>query len=359
MALDAFAPPIIRMDGQPTTAETLLPGAREDLVLALRAGGPEGFGFTIVDKLAGYVPAGSRDGAAFREALAPMLQDPNSAQRLLAAYAMASWPGETTPPVKAELVQALRESSKFAHHAADALAKLGPAAADAAPDLLAFAEAAKDWGAGYRERALEAACRLNPELRSQFPEVDEKLKIEEQPPSSRALTSASFADWVVSLDKLGDDAFAEVLRNALPAGTDGAQARSALAALLRNELDQAAGERRPGLERALHFLESGAAGLPRDSEPPIRPVSLAALAFDARVLLADQDKPQRQALEGVLAEFEAGRREMGGPPVVTAENFATLAQALSRVDPTFQKEWRQAVMKNYPWLDRVVGKPKN
>jgi hypothetical protein len=146
----------------------MYPGAEEDVITALRAIEKRGFRFTIVERLTQYFRIHPEETEAFRSALEPMLADPKPAQRFLAAYALASWPGDKTEEVKRELLRQLKEASPYSHHAARALGRLGESASDTVPDLLAYAERTKAWTAGYAASALEAACR--PAGRSQFPE---------------------------------------------------------------------------------------------------------------------------------------------------------------------------------------------
>ena len=152
----------------------------EDLLASLHT--PEnksrGFRFTIVDMLGGHFANQPDDAATFVAAMKSRLKDGQPRERFLAAFALASWPGEKSSAVKDTLLAELKaQTTVHNYRAAQGLGKLGEQAADTVPDLLAYAEARRDDAAGgYAESALEAACRLQPDLRSQYPDIDAKLK---------------------------------------------------------------------------------------------------------------------------------------------------------------------------------------
>jgi hypothetical protein len=173
---------------------------------------------------------------------------------------------------------------------------MGDAASDAVPALLAYAERTKSWTAGYASSALEAACRLKPELRAQFPEIDQKLKAEEMP---LAVNPPSAPSNIASA------------QNASPA----------------------------------------------DEEAPVhaRPVALVNLTLDARVMLVEHENPNHERIEGVLREFDGPGAVPDTKTPVTRENYAKLSSALREIDPQFEAEWRKTVAINYPWLDRTLA----
>src|SRR5439155_4825271 len=154
----------------------------EDLLAALRARDKlsDGTRYLTVNSLAEHFGQFPEDAATFVSAVQSLLSDSDPHERLLAAYALASWPGEKPSALKDVLVAEVKaRTTDHSYIAAQGLGKLGAQAADAVPDLLAYAEATKSWTAGYAESALEAACRLQPELRAQYPAIDAKLKQEE------------------------------------------------------------------------------------------------------------------------------------------------------------------------------------
>jgi RNA polymerase sigma factor (sigma-70 family) len=296
VTIEAFIPAIIYdAQGAPLTLTDMFPGADEDVIAALRATEKRGFRFTIVEKLTHYLQIHPEQTATFRAALEPMLNDPKPAQRFVAAYALASWPGDKPEEVKRELLRQLKKASPNSYNAARALGRLDASASDAVPELLAYAERTKQWTAGYASSALEAACRLRPELRAQFPEIDQKLKVE-------------------------------------------------LAPVPQN------------LPSVLLKPDSAQDAPPSEEEPPAhaRPVALVSLTLDARVLLVEQENPNRDKIERVLHQFDGP----GGMPdtktTVTPDNYAQLSKALRDVDAPFEAEWRKTVSINYPWLDRVL-----
>jgi hypothetical protein len=290
-------------NGAPLTRTGLYPGAQEDLIAALQTREKQGFRYTTVDMLTQYFSVHPDELPPFAQALQPMLDDAAPEHRALAAYALASWPGDKQPEIKRELLREIRERSTHSYRAARALGSLGRDAADAVPELLIYADATKSWTPGYASSALEAARRLKPELRPQYPEIDQKLKLQEAPRSQSPPRQVTLGEWLASLPQ--NDELAQELRTEL-----------------RTEAEQ----------------------------PPL---IFANLILDARVLLVEKENANRVRIEAVLAEFASDAKMH-----VTAENYSKLAHALSEVDPQFQAEWRKMVLVNYPWLDRVVPREK-
>ncbi|MCI0536005.1 MAG: hypothetical protein L0Z50_12335 [Verrucomicrobiales bacterium] len=354
IALQAFLPPIVYSNGVALNAISLYPGAREDLIATLSAPDKMGFRFTVADQLTSYLAEFPQDVAPFIAALRPMLNDSQLGQRFLAAYALASWPGDKSPEVQGELLRELKDRSKHSYRAASALGKLGAEALDTIPDLLAYADATKNWSAGYANNALEAVCRINPELRTEYPEIDQKLKQEDEAMSKqREVTPQSLGEWVSRLDKAGDSDFVQALTGSLGAGQTAEQARESLLSGLEAELARAPEEQRAALTKAIKLVRETPAEV---EEEPVhaRPLALGNLTLDARVLLVDGENPNRVKIEQVLTEFDDRRLQAGDKPKVTAENYSALSQALWEIDPQFQGEWRKTILKNYPWLDRIL-----
>ena len=85
---------------------------------------------------------------------------------------------------------------------------------------------------------------------------------------------------------------------------------------------------------------------------------MASLALDARIMLVDSDNPNRDKLENILNEFQMQYRQKPGDANVTTERYGVLSEAIRGIDPEFQALWRKQVLKNYPWLDRVLPREK-
>jgi RNA polymerase sigma factor (sigma-70 family) len=183
VTVEVYVPSIIYdAQGVPFPMADMHPGADEDVLGALKAHEKRSFRFSVVDQLTQYLRVHPEQAAAYRVELEPMLKDSKASQRFLAAYALAFWPGENPAGVKRELLRELKETSKYSHHAAQALGNLGEAGVDTVPELLAYAERTRQWTAGYSSSALEAVCRLRPELRTEYPEINRKLVAEEALP---------------------------------------------------------------------------------------------------------------------------------------------------------------------------------
>jgi RNA polymerase sigma factor (sigma-70 family) len=297
ITIEAFIPAAIYdAQGAPFTLTAMYPEAAEDLIAALRAPEKSSFRFTIADQLLQYLRVHPEQTAEFQAALEPMLNDPKPGQRYLAAYALASWPGDKPAEVKRELLRELNGASPYSYRAARALGGLGAAASDAVPELLAYAERMKGWSPDSASSALEAACRLKPELRAQFPEIDQKLNDEQIP---LAMNSPSAPTEVAS---------AQITASA-------------------------------------------------DEEAPVhaRPVALVNLTLDARVMLAQQENLNREKLEAVLRQFDGPGPVPDTKTPITRENYTKLCNALRETDPAFEAEWRKTIGLNYPWLDRTLG----
>ncbi|MBI4662042.1 MAG: sigma-70 family RNA polymerase sigma factor [Verrucomicrobia bacterium] len=360
LALSAYLPsPVYSNDVLLQAAPPLDAAATEDLLAALRSVDKrsDGFRFTIVDHLTHYFEPHAEDLEAFAAAFRPFLEDPWPSQRLLAGYALASWPGEKPQAVKEELLNELRtRTNPHSYRAASGLGKLGPSAADAVPELLAYAEATQNWSAGYREHALEAACRLQPELRSQYAAIDAKLKQEEA-----ALSKAADIKPGNSLNlaaKLADpEQGASLIQgfvSSIQESLEPEKARETLAEHLQQVLAEASPGQRGAVEQALEAVRRAETSTkPSGAERPLLPIS--SLILDARVMLV-QDGGERRSdkLEHLLNELQKQYLGAKSKTSVTAERFEALAKAIGEIDPQFQAEWRKEVLRNYPWLDRMV-----
>ncbi len=179
-------------EGRPLEAETLAAIVRRLLSTNRES---EGFAFEVIDPiLSQHIEGFPMDGEAIREALRPWLQTGNERQQFVAAYALAAIPGDKPAQLKDIFLRELslegKTDASFTYVAADGLGMLGLAAKDAVPALLKFAHETKGWGtSGYWEHAIEAVCRIEPELRRQYPEVDAKLRCRKAPQSRPQIAS--------------------------------------------------------------------------------------------------------------------------------------------------------------------------
>lgn len=353
MVVGMFVPNITRdTHGIPLTRAELYPGAEEDLIAALQARDRQQFGGTIVDLLSQYFAVHPDAVAPFWRALHPMLDAPNKPQRGLAAYALASWPGEKPPEVKRELLRELQERSDRSYRAARGLGKLGPEAADTVSALLAYAEATKSWRAVYGSSALEAACRLQPELRAKYPEIDRKLKEEESlfkgpPPRPQTL-----GEWVASLpqnEREQEEALVRRLNDRFDGETP-VEAKEAFITSLQAELARAPETQRAALTKAIELVRA----MPAALEPRSRTISAGNLTLDARVLLVQVENPNSERIFELLRRVDEERMRTDPRATITAENFTQLANALREIDPGFESEWRKSVLLSYPELDRIL-----
>lgn len=362
LALSVLIPPVLTMNG------AALPASATDveswnLAGRLLTNGDSrdiDFRLAVLDQIKASRTS-SLLGPEHEAQLRQNLASASAKERLIAAAALVGLKlplGAEAAQVKAVLLQELQSREAQSYRAAQALGRMGTAAADAVPVLLAYAEATKDWPNGYASSAMEAACRLDPAVRAQHPEITARLSMEDAPTQSTAASATSFAEHLTSLYKQGE----ETLRRSLTSGIDsigqldseaGMQARERLLAGLEQELTRASGTTHTALEKAIELV--------RNSPPPTQiadpvstPLPLENLLMDARVLLVDNPHPKARQLESMFDAFREEQRSGGKSPDVTAGNFKKLAAKLEVIDPEFRKEWERAVMKNYPWLDRVL-----
>jgi len=319
-----------------------------------------GFRFTIVDMLAGYFANQPDDAATFVAAMKSLLKDGQPRERFLAAFALASWPGEKPPAVKDTLLAELKsQASVHSYRAAQGLGKLGDQAADAVPDLLAYAEATKGMDNGSADGALEAACRLQPDLRSQYPDIDAKLK---QAEASRLqeMTRTMGVTYLGPGDVAGTladpDKGPVLLQGLISNVTDSSEpekAKEIWLVHLEQAMTQATDSQRAAIEAAIEKVRQTDTSL-KTAEAGRPGLPLANLVLDARVLLVDSDNPNSKALEQSLEEFQNQHIQGVTNSGVTAERFAELSSLLQKIDPEFQAAWRRQVLRNYPGLDRIL-----
>jgi hypothetical protein len=366
IAVSTYLPPAFHSDGTAKPA-TISSESVEDLLTSLYT--PEkpskGFRFTIVDMLNGHFANQPDDAATFVAAMKSVLQNGQPRERFLAAFALASWPGGKPSAVKDILLAELKaQASAHSYRAVQGLGKLGEQAADTVPDLLAYAEAKRDdGGAGYAASALEAACRLQPDLRSQYPDIDAKLK---QAEASRLqemtrtigvthLGPVAVANTLADPDK--GPPFLQGLVSSLVQNPEPEKAKEVLLAHLEQAMAQATDSQRAAIEAAIEKVRQTDTS-PKESGPERPALPLANLVLDARVLLVEGENPNRHALEHALGEFEDQYIQGVTNSGVTTERFVELARSLGKIDPEFQKAWRKQVLQNYPGLDRILPREK-
>jgi RNA polymerase sigma factor (sigma-70 family) len=368
LAVDSYLPPIafdvngaaINPPGPLTTEYT------EDLLAALRTQDKHsgGIRFRIVNRLAEHFGRHPDDVAKFVSALHPLLSDSDPHERLLAAFALGSWPGEKPSAVKDVLSAELKaRTTDHSYLAAQGLGKLGAQAADAVPDLLAYAEAIKGSDAGYARSALEAACRIQPDLRSQYPDIDEKLKQEESTstqPGEIRVTDFRVVSPGELAAKLADAAERAALVEGLVSSIKGSSEPEKTKESFLTQLEQmfvnAPENQRVAIQNVIHAVRQTDSSI-KSEETRRRPVAMASLALDARIMLVDSDNPNRDKLENILNEFQIQYLQKGGDggdANVTTERYRALSETIRGIDPEFQTRWRKQVLKNYPWLDRVM-----
>lgn len=352
LALESYTSFLTASRGRFETA-----AAEGDLLSALKASDKksQGFPFTIVDILSGTAQNDASILDAFGPSMRSMLRDGDRSQQFLAAYATASWPGEKPAETKAVFLRELADLSPEAHRAAFGLGKLGASAAEAVPLLLEYAKKAADWaGGGYTESALTAACQIDPSLRAHYPAIDAKLK---QGESARAAMQNGPVVQVITPEQMvaqladpekGQALFKSMLASA---GQEGSPENAERAmALLSSALTFATPAQQPAIQAMIDQLRSEAPQGDKTAAEPPR-LSVADLLLEARVLLTDNPNPREARIEEALEEFQVLRKEK-----LTPELLAKVSEAMRKIDPEFQAAWQAQLVKNLPWIDRMLPK---
>ncbi len=370
VAVEALVPSvsarIISPAGEQDIALPLLdPATLADIVALLQSNdrASEGFRYELIDptlrRQAGKYPEVAR---TLREALSLMLEQGDRQQQLLAAYGLAMLTGEKSAEIRQVLVKGLSADNKdgglYSYRAANALGAMVPAAAEAVPALLQLAETAKNWGAsGYREHALEAACRIRPDLRAQYPETDAKLRAEEDALKQEAMPTP--LPVVKRFKDLGE-ALADVelqtnmlrsLAGQIYEATDPTAKRKEIMEQLMNLWAKAPAEHRDAIQLAMEQLRA----LPEPPAPkkPV-PVSMRSLLADVRVVLLDPATGKRPPVEEFCNEQEQWYRDHAVDSEVTVERLAALSASLKQLDPGFQEAWLKEIVRHNPGLDRTL-----
>jgi len=347
MAMRSYLPGIIYSNDALVNPPAFLSTERtEDLLTALRTRDKlsGGIRYLIVNTLAEHFGHLPEDAGTFVSAMQSLLSDSDPHERLLAA-------------LKDVLLAELKaRTTDRSHIAAQGLGKLGAQAADAVPDLLAYAEATKDLGNGSADGALEAACRLQPDLRAQYPEIDAKLKQEENAISRRAETKKDYGSGEVA-SALADSEQGHALRDsfisAIKNSPEPGKTRQSFVSALEKELQHAPESQRAAVQSTIDAVRQIDTSI-KSEETERRPIPMSSLVLDARVMLVDSANPNKDKLDGRLNELLVHYRQIDANSSVTTERFRVLSEAIRSIDPEFQSLWQKQVLQNYPWLDRIL-----
>ena len=359
MAMHSYLPGIIYTDGALVYPPTPLGAERsEDLLAALRARDKlsDGTRYLTVNSLAEHFGQFPEDAATFVSAVQSLLSDSDPHERLLAAYALASWPGEKPSALKDVLLAEVKaRTTDYSYIAAQGLGKLGAQAADAVPELLAYAEATKGWAAGYAESALDAACRLQPELRTQYPTIDSKLKQEESaighPMETQIYRPVEVANT------LADPEQGPALRESFLAGITNSpepeRSKETTLVLLEEALAQTPENHRDTVQSTIDAVRKidTSIQLEKTKRPPI---PMSSLVLDARILLVDSNNPNKERLASALNELLAQYPQNVSESSVTPDRVRVLSKTIREIDAEFHAAWRKKVLKTYPRLDRIL-----
>jgi len=347
----------------PSTPRSLDPEMRADITSVLQAPQKKSlsFQFEIVTTLSTpRMRSFPENVQMLREALDPLLQNGNSNQRLVAAYGLAALPGEKPSELKSIFLHGLdlrgiRDAS-YTYYAAEGLGMLGSQAKDAVPALIAFAQETKEWANGdYAERALKAVCRIQPELRAQYPIIDAKLNEEE---ASAQITSA--APRVITHSEmaatLSDSASgADMLKSftdQIKESDEPAQTKAMILRMLEGLLSQSSEQHREGIKKAIGAIHLVSEQKPDENPPP--PLPLLSLTLDARILLSYGGHASEARLTGLLADWDDFYRKNPAQSTLTGESFEGLSKSIKETDPVFHGKWLAEVQRTYPTLDRII-----
>lgn len=329
-------------------------------IRALNRSGPrdESFRYEVVDAITRtQLPPGDPSWGAFAAAARRLIErGDDDVDRQVGAFALAHWPVDKSPDLLGILLGHLRSGTTHTYRAVTALGRLGAAASDALPDLMAYADRlqTEGWNGTFVQSAQKAACRIDPTLGSRYPEAAEQLRIEEaseaalRDPWARPETSPNLAQWASRLVRSGQTDLLTV--TCLHTQGDRESARQDLLRRLEADLATAPESLRADLEKACEIVRT--AVIPPEAEPEVsRSLAIVNLTVTARVLCIDRQHPKEIAIHEALQPFETP----GTPgPDVTPATFEKVSQALKAVDPEFEASWRKQLRKEYPWLDRTL-----
>ena len=366
MALGSLVQRPITMNGAPFNPTPTDPESLSWISRALHAtprpGRDDGFRFTIIDHFRNPRELDEQEREII-QSLLPMLTAKSPEDRLLAAYALAVLPGDKPSTVKGELLKAIRERSTESYRAALALGFLGADAVDTVSELLEFAKNTREWAnGGYAEAALESACRLQPDLRATYPDVDKKLKLEEQA-QENMIHPKGFREQILEWAAGGDGIVIRALTSSIQHDRDNESAernREGLTRALDAEIAKAPADERIVLERVLELVRQADLRPETNEEEsvPQLTVDIRNLVLDARIVLADTRNPNEDRIQKALENFQSEQVDSGKFSTVTPESFAAMARVLDDIDPQFRIAWHKAVLEENPRLDRVIPRAK-
>jgi RNA polymerase sigma factor (sigma-70 family) len=365
--------------GEPLQPETLA-----DIVAVLLSTNrdSERFRFEVLEgHVFQHVRAFPDDGQLIHDALASLVEEGDEHQQLLAAFALAGIPGDRPPQVVGILVRALEPREEngvidegYCYRAADALGMLGPLARDAVPALLRFADEVESrensspsamrraermrqrYGAGPNAGILKAACRIQPELRAHYPDIDRQLKGEEAPHVVRGSVrarvvrdlGATLADAHVGSD------FLNALVRSVKDDPDPKQKRSELLTQLLTLWGSAPPKQRDAIVKAMSAIQSVPDPVEETKEPKPPPVTLDGLVLEAIGVLAPNQTANRLRLYELFDQWQAYYASHPAESAVSGPRFRELSESIEQIDPDFHAKWLKEVLRVNPNLDRVV-----
>ncbi|MDB6038287.1 MAG: hypothetical protein JWM99_2128, partial [Verrucomicrobiales bacterium] len=64
------------------------------------------------------------------------------------------------------------------------------------------------------------------------------------------------------------------------------------------------------------------------------------------------------SLSSVIADWDELYRRNPAQSTLTSERFEGLSKSIKEIDPVFHRQWVEAILNNYPTLDRIVNAKK-
>jgi RNA polymerase sigma factor (sigma-70 family) len=343
MVLQMYLPHQVAVNGKIQPLDPIDPGPQEDLIALLKNREETGPQFSVISSLSRHFNFRPGDALPFVSAISSLLHDRDKEQRMLAATALAAWPGDKAPDVKEILVGYVKDRCMRGATAVRALADIG--ATDTLPTIRQYAEEEKGSQNGSYQIALEAICRLDPETRSRNPEIDQRLKLQEMARDGKGSGFTSIAQWTLATSRAGEEYFRRGILAHLGQENVASQ-KVAFIEKLKSALPSASQEERVALTRAIKLAEDYEPSSPK----PFTDLFLANLTADASMLVGNGSNPQvDRTLDKFMKDYPPTSKTF-----VTGENFLELSRRLRAVDPSFEEEWRRTIYRNYPWLDRVL-----
>lgn len=366
--------------GEPLQPETLA-----DIVAVLLSTNrdSERFRFEVLDgHVFPHVRAFPDEGQLIHDALVPLVEEGDAHQQLLAAFGLAGIPGDRPPQVVGILVRGLEPREEngvidegYCYRAADALGMLGPLARDAVPALLKFADEMESrehsspstmrraermrqrYGAGPNAGILKAACRIQPELRAQYPDIDRQLKGEEAPRVVRGSVrarvvrdlGAALADAEMGSDRLN------FLVGQVKEAPDPKEKRKELLTQLLTLWGNAPPKQRDAIAKAMSAIQSVPDPVEETKEPKPPPVTLDGLVLEAIGVLAPNQTTNRLRLYELFDQWQAYYASHPAESSVSGPRFRELSESIEQIDPDFHAKWLEEVLRVNPNLDRVVN----